>query len=248
MEPQLFQGDCLDILPTLPACSVDLCILDLPYGQTALHWDTRVDLGALWTQLKRIGKPNTAFIFFTTTRFGYELIGANPEWFRYDIVWEKNTKCGFLNARQQPMRSHEMIYVFYKKQPTYDIQGNHTRILDVEYENGATSRIYGAAHKYKQRWSIWEPRLPVSILKIDVDNNTKSNRLHNTQKPVALLEWLIKYYSKVGDTIVDPTMGSGTTGVAARNLQRRFIGIEKDSTIYAVAKNRIENHKPETPN
>jgi site-specific DNA-methyltransferase (adenine-specific) len=260
----LLNGDCLECLRDISDNSIDLVILDLPYGQTSCNWDIKIDLEQLWIQLKRIGRPNTPFFFFTTTRFGCDLIAANPKWFRYDLVWEKEKGVGFLNARRQPMRAHEMIYVFYKNQPYYDIDGNHTKIknqkteeterptnlygtvnarVDTKYEPGLPKsvihppEVYG---EFQPRTDIkYEPRLPLSVLKCGIDREKEFK--HSTQKPVALLEWIIKYYSKEGDTVLDPTMGSGSTGVACNRTGRNFIGIEKDASIFETANNRINS-------
>lgn len=236
---QLLKGDCLERLREIPDSSVDIVICDLPYGQTASDWDNKIDIGRLWEQLKRVGKTNTPFFFFCTTRFGVELINANPKWFRYDLVWEKNRSSGFLNARKMPMRSHEMIYLFYNKSPIYDIENNHTQICKDEYTHKTSVRteLYGDNYVAKTHGNIWEPVLPKSVLHFPLDLNKKYK--HSTQKPVALLEWILKYYSKTGDCVLDPTMGSGSTGVACHRLGRQFIGIEMNDAIYDTAVARL---------
>ena len=245
---KLINGDCLIELTNLDDNSIDLVILDLPYGQTDCHWDNKIDLEALWKQLKRIGKPNTAFIFFTTTKFGYELIKSNEKWFRYDLVWSKpNSSAGFLHARKMPLRKHEMLYIFYNHLPTYNITDNHKYLDKPKLTNpDGTQKFVKNGTVYTTKinscsGSQWEPLLPSSVLEYNLTNKSKK-RLHQTQKPDELLEWLIKYYSKTGDTILDPTMGSGTTGVACKKLGRNFIGIELDEEIFKVAKDRIEEN------
>ena len=187
--------------------------------------------------MKRVGTINCAYMFFTTTKFGIDLIQSNKEWFRYDLVWKKTKGTGFINSKKMPMRSHEMIYVFYNKLPTYNIEGNHTKQKrkgnDIPAKDGCfkIERVVS---------SVYTPRLPLTVLEFDGINNIKT-RYHTTEKPIDLLEWIIRYYSNEGETILDPTMGSGSTGVACKNLKRKFIGIEMDKTIYDVAVARINN-------
>jgi site-specific DNA-methyltransferase (adenine-specific) len=240
MTTQLFNGNCLETLKRVADNSVDLVIADLPYGQTACDWDVKIDMALLWEQLKRVGKPNTAFIFFCTTKFGYELIKSNEKWFRYDLVWNKPGKgIGFLNAKKMPMRSHEMIYVFYSKLPTYNIEDNHTKIRETNYteKRNTVDDVYGAssnADKSRMR-PVWEPKLPGSIIDCPVD----FKRQHPTEKPQGILQWLIKYYSKAGDTVLDPTMGCGSCGLACRSLGRSFIGIEMNEDFFNKAMQRL---------
>jgi len=241
----LINDDCLTALTNIADKSCHLVIADLPYGQTNNDWDIKIDLVKMWQHLKRVGTTNCAYIFFTTTKFGFDLIASNKEWFRYDLVWQKNKPCGFLNAKKMPMRSHEMIYIFYNKLPTYNIVGNH--IVEKLYEPSPYKMncCYGDVKIMKER-HIYNPRLPVSVLNFEKTNTIKK-RYHSTEKPGDLLEWLIRYYSNEGDTILDPTMGSGSTGVACVNMKRKFIGIEMDKGIFDVACKRItESQIPPT--
>lgn len=234
----LINDDCLNALTNITDNSVNLVIADLPYGQTDNHWDTKIDLAKMWQHLKRVGTNNCAYIFFTTTKFGIDLIQSNKDWFRYDLVWNKiNSGAGFLNAKKMPMRSHEMIYVFYNKLPTYNIEGNHVLTKSGSYNSALNGNCY-ANPKITRKRTEYTPRLPISVLNFE-SLNTKKKRFHATEKPIDLLEWLIKYYSNEGDTILDPTMGSGSTGVACKNLKRNFIGIEMDKGIFDVAVSRI---------
>ncbi len=234
----LLQGNCLDVLDSLDTNKVQLIIADLPYGQTDNEWDTKIDLNELWTKLKRVSTNNCCYIFFTTTRFGYDLIASNPKWFRYDLVWnKKGSKAGFLNAKKQPMRGHEMLYVFYDKLPTYNIDANHKLVSSTSNGNPTNSTCYSNPDIKKMR-TVYEPRLPQSVLDFE-SMNTRRKRYHPTEKPIELLEWLIKYYSNEGDTVLDPTCGSGSTLVACRNLNRNCYGIELDPTYYNTAKNRL---------
>ena len=235
----LLHGDCLKLMPTLGDNSVDMVLVDLPYGQTACKWDTLIDLTEMWVQLKRICKSNANIIFFTTTKFGNELINSNKKWFRYDLVWEKANLCGFLSANKCPLRSHEMIYVFGKPSggtKTYNPQkteGNPYIKPSLEKPLG---KVYGDKFIGTATQNLSGERHPLSIQKF---KKNAHNSKHPTQKPVEACEWLIKSYSKEGDTILDPTMGSGSTGVACKNTNRKFIGIEMDEEIFKTAKERI---------
>jgi site-specific DNA-methyltransferase (adenine-specific) len=232
---ELYNEDCLAILKTLTNKSVDLVLLDLPYGQTNCKWDIKIDLDELWFQLKRIGKPNTAYIFFTTTKFGYELIKSNEKWFRYDLVWSKNGSAGFLNSKKMPMRCHEMVYIFYDKLPTYNLTHFHTLTNKGNKTDKTVTDLYGKT-EFKISGSKWEPRLPSSILHFPINQDRRSKKQHPTQKPIDLLVWFINYYSKSGDTILDPTMGVGSTGLACKAVgDRHFIGIELDPNYFAIA-------------
>lgn len=236
---KLINNDCLVALKDVSDNSIDLVIADLPYGQTNNNWDIKINLTELWLQLKRICKSNCAIMFFTTTKFGIDLIQSNKDWFRYDLVWTKDKPVGFLNAKRMPMRCHEMVYVFYNKLPTYNIEGNHVLTKNNTQKTEYLNSCYGVKRRCKTEYT---PRLPTSILNFKTINNM-TKRFHATEKPVDLLEWLIKYYSNEGDIILDPTMGSGSTGVACKNLKRNFIGIEIDKDIFDIAQNRIYDLK-----
>lgn len=237
MNIELYNDDCMNVLDNIEH-KIDLALFDLPYGQTICEWDNKIDLSLMWQKLKKISKPNTCFIFFTTTKFGYELIKSNEKWFRYDLVWSKpNRSAGFLNAKKMPLRSHEMIYVFYDKLPTYNVMEYHKIVFkSVDKGKTKTDSVYG--FNTNNCGNTYEPRIPKSILEFDIPNK-KRNRNHPTGKPVDLLKWLIKYYSNEGDVVLDITMGSGSTGVAARELNRYFIGIEMEKKYYDVACDRI---------
>ena len=268
----LLHGDCLDEMKTIDDNSVDLIFCDLPYGQTSCKWDTLIDLDKFWIEIMRIKKLNTPIFFTTTTKFGVSLIQSAPKkcQFRYDLVWVKSQKLGFLSAKKMPLRKHEMIYVFYEKLPLYDLSSHKHKFIKHK-ENTAEEGTYGkkkrcphgkagqydpplpdsvvreqgcygekvpnSEAKYGQKCAQqYDPPLPDSMLEI------KSTRgKHSTEKPVALIELILKYYSKEGDVVLDPTMGSGSAGVAAKNMNRNFIGIEKDLEIYELAVNRIES-------
>tara|TARA_R110002096_G_scaffold366419_3_gene559810 strand:- start:2715 stop:3488 length:774 start_codon:yes stop_codon:yes gene_type:complete len=253
---QLLHGDCLEEMKGIDDNSVDFIFCDLPYGQTSCKWDCCIDLEKFWIEIMRIKKLNTPIFMTTTTKFGVSLINSAPKKcpFRYDLVWVKSAPAGFLSAKKMPMRKHEMIYVFYEKLPLYDLSSHKHKFIKEEsvvkeepepepQENYETcdkperKTMYGNMKIYepKRRGEPrYDPPLPNSMLEI------KSTRgKHSTEKPVALMEWLLKYYSKEGDVVLDPTMGSGSTGVACKNMNRNFIGIEMDAEIYEVACERI---------
>jgi site-specific DNA-methyltransferase (adenine-specific) len=235
MNIELYNDDCMNVLDTIDK-KIDLALFDLPYGDTHCQWDNKIDLSLMWQKLKKISKPNTCFIFFGSMKFGNELINSNPKWFRYDLVWSKpNSSAGFLNAKKMPLRSHEMIYVFYEKLPTYNVKEYH-KVSIFNTPQQVISDIYGKTKVHQGTY--YEPRLPKSILEFDTTNK-KKGRNHPTEKPVDLLKWLMRYYSNEGDVVLDITMGSGSTGVAARELNRYFIGIEMDKKYYDVACERI---------
>ena len=319
---ELYNDDCFEILPEIKDGSVDLVVVDLPYttkGQkaTACKWDTPIDLERMWKELKRCCKRDCVYVFFCTTKFGYKLIQSNERWFRYDIVWEKSRKVGFLSANKMPLRAHEMVYIFSDTNSD-DLDNSRNLGLRVYFKNvmeyiGKTKKelmkkigqgidhslrinstqfalptektynklieVYkldkmegfrtledlknewgeptynpqkteGKPYKTKGREDVGvysekgykgEPinnkgdRHPTTIVKF---NNPKKS-LHRTQKPVALCEWLIKSYSNEGDLVLDFTMGSGSTGVACKNTNRKFIGIERDEEIFKTAYERL---------
>jgi site-specific DNA-methyltransferase (adenine-specific) len=233
----LLQGDCLDVLDSIDTNKINLVICDLPYGATDNEWDNKINLQELWKHFKRVCTNNCAYIFFTTTRFGYDLITSNPKWFRYDLVWNKDKPTGFLTSKKQPMRGHEMIYVFYNKLPFYNIADNH------EYRGKHSGKpIKSLVYKTELHCTHgpqWTPLLPRSVLSFAITNK-KKNKLHSTEKPLDLIKWIIRYYSKENDVIFDPTFGCGTTAVACKELNRSFIGIEKDEQFFNLAQQRID--------
>ncbi len=344
----LFNDDCLKVLKEMPDKSIDLFIQDLPYGCTNCDWDKKLDLKEFWAQLIRTAKSDkTPFIFWCTTRFGIDLINSNPKYFRHDFCWVKNRACGHLNSHRQPMRKHEMIYVFSKLSPNYDIS-SHLKDDNIKYiekgreKNKSTSDLYSQKGKTCHNAKVYNVKLPDSIIKEDQELTDKldlekpyemrtkgvyqqptkavkeytekvkatgikgcygktnekqsggkqfkerlpmsvikekeneSNSVygpphlyagnrnkdiiiepfpmsvleckcpekikHSTPKPVEILKFLIKYYSKEGDVVCDPVMGSGSTGVACKEMNRHFIGMELDETIFNYAKERITNH------
>ena len=239
----LKKGDCLEVLKTLPDKSIDFVYLDLPYGQTACKWDIKLDLSALWKELKRLARSDrTPFFFSCTTKFGYELIKSNEKYFRWDLVWEKNKALGFLNAYKLPMRKHEMIYCFAKKCPEYDVS-SHNEYREQKKPNNSAKQYNLDEINTDRKTKLFKDPLPTSVLqpsswcKFKLDGKTG----HRTAKPVALMEFLLKYWTQEGWTVLDPTMGSGSMGIAAKRMKRKFIGIEKDDDIFKLAKQRIKS-------
>ena len=357
----LYNGDCLEQLKKVQDKSVDLIYLDLPYASSFgkcvdCAWDKPIDLEALWKELKRVRKDKTPIFFCCNAKFGYDLIGSNKKEFRYDLIWVKSAPCGFLNARKMPMKKHELIYVFYKNLPFYDLSSHKHKFVKTkpyvdkdnvygsvihptgqkkafdpplpvsvvkEENSNKNSELYGKIKDngyYKQRKNgestAYDPPLPVSVVSYEGDKTKeelcygmqgdhikerkkgesrynpplptsvvkdcynqkerlKSGKLkimkneydpvlptsvvddeelpnslleiksqkgkHATQKPTALTDWLLKYFSKEGDIVLDPTMGSGGCGVSCKKANRKFIGIEMNPEIFQVAVDRINN-------
>ena len=320
---KLYNGDCFDVFPIIKSKSVNMVLVDLPYGQTDCAWDITIDLKAMWKELKRIGTDNCQYVFFTTTKYGYELINSEKRMFRYDLVWEKHNTVGFFNCKNQPLRAHEMIYIFNNSN-TYDIELNLNKelrayacnirgyinkpmsVINKDFGNSSydhffrwnTSQfslpnktcydklisLYGIdkmegflpyekllsikhksiKHVYNPQMSEGKPysskqnkvymnsvygdikhistnnsglRYPRSVIKF----HQNGDKLHPTQKPLDLCEWLIKTYSNEGDLVLDFCMGSGSTIDACINSNRQFIGIEKDKEIYEIARTRIRH-------
>ena len=242
MTVSLYQGDCLDIMPALPASSVDLILCDLPYGTTACKWDSVIPLMPLWEAYRAVRAPKAAVVLHAAQPFTSFLVQSNIAEFRYVWIWEKNVGTGFLDAKKRPLRCHEDVCVFYAGQPIYNPQkwqgavshGNVThqlKQLDIYHGRVQRRPPDNSGMKY-----------PRSVVKFAKPAPTRI--LHPTQKPVALMEYLIRTYTNPGDTVLDNCMGSGTTGVACVNTGRSFIGIEKDPAYFAIAKERIEGRAP----
>ena len=228
----------MDILPFIPDKSVQLILADLPYGMTKNEWDCVIPLDKLWAEYNRIITDNGAILLFGNQPFSSQLVVSNLKMFRYSLVWEKNKFSDFLNAKRKPMKTNEDILVFYKKQPTYNIQYWYDKPYKRWNTQDAVDKQtnYGG-HKSNIAESKDGKRLPTTVLKF----NRIERPDHPTQKPLYLLEYLIKTYSQEGNTILDFTMGSGSTGVACINTNRNFIGIELDDTYFEMAKKRIED-------
>ena len=230
----LMHGDCLELMKNIPDGSADMILCDLPYGTTACKWDSIIPFEELWKGYCRIIKDDGAIILFGSEPFTSILICSQISLFRYDLIWDKQKGCDFLNANRKPLRSHENILVFYKKSPTYNKQYWYSTPYKKINGNKKQSSVYHDSHDVDTE-STDGKRNPLSILSFPRDGN----RVHPTQKPVALLEYLIKTYTNEGETVLDNCMGSGSTGVACVNTDRRFIGIELDDKYFEIAKQRI---------
>lgn len=237
----LYHGDCLEVLKELPDNSIDMVLCDLPYGTTQAKWDSVIPFDELWKQYNRVAKDTTPIVLFGAEPFSSYLRLSNITDYKYDWIWDKIKGTNFLNAKKQPLRYHENIHVFYKKQCVYNPQktSGHPRKVSHKKDGHRNAEVYNTANKEVHYDST--ERYPRSILAFSTDSQRSS--LHPTQKPVALLEYLIKTYTNEGMTILDNTMGSGSTGVACVNTNRKFIGIEKDEKYFNIAKNRIEEIK-----
>lgn len=240
----LIHGDCLEEMKKIPDGSIDLVLTDPPYGTTACKWDNVIPFEPMWEQLKRITKKNGAIVLFGSEPFSSMLRVSNLKMFKYDWVWLKDKPSGFLNAKKIPMLSHENVLVFYNKAPEYNPQFWESKPMNtVNYGGNTRSQNYGKYNKVENLRKNTIERYPISYLKINTVNGKSKEKHHPTQKPVPLLEYLIKTYTNEGETVLDFTMGSGSTGVACLNTNRNFIGIELDKNYFEIAKKRIEEHK-----
>jgi site-specific DNA-methyltransferase (adenine-specific) len=232
----LLRGDCLNKMGFLDEGTVDMVLVDLPYGTTACKWDTIIPLEPLWTELKRLAKPTAAMVFTASQPFTTALIASNLKEFRYCWVWDKQVGRGHLVAKKRPMARHEDIAVFYRKPPFYNPQMVQ-RDKPVKGKEGRRTAIMGGQSVGYEK--VYEYKYPQTIISVPSESN--SCKVHPTQKPVALMEYLIRTYTREGDTVLDCCMGSGSTGVAAIRTGRKFIGIEKDEAYYDAASQRIQD-------
>ena len=238
MKPiELWHGDCLELMKDIPDGSVDLVLCDLPYGTTRNKWDSIIPLDSLWERYRRVIKENGAIVLFSAEPFTSLLITSNIQWFRYDLIWSKTQGSDFLNANRKPLRSHENICVFYKKQPTYNPQKTDGKPYKAK-SGETTSTNFGKFNGNHYTENKDGKRCPLSVLRFSGEHN--KGKQHPTQKPTDLLEWLIKTYTNDGETVLDNCMGSGSTGVACVNTNRNFIGIELDEGYFEISKKRIE--------
>ena len=247
MKVTLYNGDCLEVMDKLikDGIKVDAVITDPPYNTTACHWDKLIPFDAMWERLNKLIKPNGAIVLFGSEPFSSALRMSNIKNYKYDWVWKKNRSQGFMNAKRQPLKDNENISIFYKKQSIYNPQGlieinkltknTGTKNKTSKKQNGDKTSANNEVKNidYIQTHTNY----PNRIIEF---KNTGNNQVHPTQKPVALMEYLIKTYTNENETVLDFTMGSGTTGVACQHLNRNFIGIELDEGYFNIAKQRIE--------
>ena len=240
----LYKGDCLQVMDDLIAKGiiVDVIITDPPYGTTACKWDSIIPFEAMWERLNKLINPNGVIVLFGAEPFSSLLRVSNLKMYKYDLVWNKISTSSGTMAKKRPLCSHELISIFFNKQPTYNPQMEK----GTQWKRGG--KMKKSALVYGDTKNIGKPISDISDLKYPkmittFSNANRNNRFHPTQKPVPLMEYLIKTYTNENETILDFTMGSGTTGVACKNTNRNFIGIELDEKYFDIAKNRIEDIK-----
>ena len=230
----LMKGDCLERMKEIESGSVDMVLADVPYGTTQCKWDSVIPLAPMWEQLKRVIKPNGAIVMTASQPFTSILISSNIKMFKDCIVWKKNVASNFLNANRMHLKRHEDVCIFYSKQPAFNKQlSNGEPYTQKRSGKDDTGECYGGI-SLRTDTNNEGTRNPVSVIEFN-----RETGMHPTQKPVALMEYLIKTYTNEGETVLDFTAGSGTTGVAAQNLGRKFIGIEMDDHYFDVANGRI---------
>ena len=237
MIDKIIHGDCLEILPEIDSQSVDMVLCDLPYGITDANWDSVIPLEPLWKEYGRIVKPKGAIVLTASQPFASRLIMSKPKWFRHEWIWVKNKPSNFFHAKRMPLKKHESILVFGKQSPNYypiktDLH-KRNKAADRPLKNPHALCKSGSIHK---RYLLYESigRFPTTILEFPKDKE----RLHPTQKPIGLFQYLIKTYTQEGDTVLDNCIGCGTTAIAAITANRHFIGIEKDKAFHRLAMNR----------
>lgn len=232
----LLFGDCLERMKEIPDDSVDLILTDPPYGTTACKWDSVIPFEPMWCELKRVIKPNGAIVLFGSEPFSSLLRCSNLKMFKYDLIWEKSKATGFLNSKKQPLRSHETISVFYSKQPIYNPQKTKGDSYNKGVRKEQTENdVYGRYNQVEVKSDGL--RFPRSVQYFKTAES--EGGFHKTQKPVALLEYLIKTYSNERDVVLDFTAGSFSTGVAALNTNRKFIGVEMNEEYFDIGVKRI---------
>lgn len=235
----ILEGNCLEKMMEIPMGSIDLIVTDLPYGVTRNKWDSEINLSLLWANYERVLKPNGVVVLFGQDKFSARLMLSNEKMHRYNLVWEKSNPTGHLNAKKRPMRSHEDMLVFYKGSPTYNpqkTQGHARKVSSIAHKRASKiTSNYGAYHG--TNYDSTE-RYPRSVWRYKKD--VQKSALHPTQKPVALIEEIIRTYSNPGETVLDSCAGSGTTGVAAINTGRKYILIENNPEYIEIIKSRIK--------
>jgi site-specific DNA-methyltransferase (adenine-specific) len=242
---KVYHGDCLEVMKDFPDKSFDMILCDLPYGTTNCKWDSVIDIDLLWIQYKRIIKDNGAIVLTSSQPFTSALIMSNPKMFKYEWIWQKSHPTGHLNSKKQPLRQHENICVFYKKQCTYNPQMIKKSYLDKRTKSGQVERVdvYNSFTKVDRQIDVTDG-YPKTIQYFATPFKGGEGGKHPTQKPVTLMEYLIKTYTNEGDLVLDNCCGSGTTGVACINTNRDYIMIEKEQKYVDISNNRLQNHTP----
>ena len=237
---EVLQGDCLELMKDIPDGSIDMILADLPYGTTACKWDTIIPFEPLWEQYKRIVKPNGAIVLTASQPFTSALVMSNPKMFKYEWIWEKSKAVGYLNSKIMPLIAHENIVVFSQGKTTYNAQKTSGH---APYNKGKSHRptdVYGKQVEVLVK-NDDGTRHPRTVQYFKTAEN--EGKLHPTQKPVALFEYLIKTYTNEGDVVLDNTFGSCSTGIACLNTNRKFIGIEMDNNYFSIGVERIKKHE-----
>ena len=234
---ELYNGDCLDVMKDIKDKSIDMILCDLPYGTTKCKWDTVIPFEPLWQQYERIIKDNGAIVLFGSQPFTSALIMSNPKRFKHDWIWHKSRSGSAITAKYRPLKLHEDILVFCKKSPNYNPQMIEGKPYYRKSSNNKKNE-HGFGVNASMETINYGTRYPITIQYFK-QNWSKQQQLHPTQKPVALMEYLIKTYTNENDTVLDNCMGSGSTGVACKNTNRNFIGIELDEKYYNIAKERL---------
>lgn len=245
---RIYQRECIEGMRMIPDKSIDMILCDLPYGTTQAKWDSVIPFKLLWESYERVIKDNGAIVLTASQPFTSSLIMSNRKLFKYTWVWDKNKPTGFLNAKKQPLRVTEDICVFYKNQPTYNPQlrdKEKKNIRNSKYDNQKQSELYGKVNEiwgYNQGREIpTDKSYPVNLIHLVNIGNNKGQRIHPTQKPIELFEYLIKTYTNEGEVVLDNCMGSGTTAIAAIRTGRQFIGFELEREYVEKANKRIDN-------
>lgn len=238
---ELLHGDCLELMKDIADKSIDMIVCDLPYGVTQNKSDIRLPFDLLWTQYERIIKDNGAIALFAQGLFYVDLVNSNRKLFKYDLIWNKVLTTGFLNAKRMPLRCHEQIAIFYKKQPTYNPQFTEGKPLhgrgNSYKSKEAKNQNYGKFEQLDDVRKGSTQKYPTSILTFPKPHPSVAK--HRTEKSIECIEWLIRTYTNEGDVVLDNCMGSGSTGVACINTNRKFIGIELDENYFEISKTRL---------
>jgi len=255
-KKEILFGDCLELMKDIPNGSIDMILCDLPYGTTACKWDTIIPFDKLWEQYERIIKPNGAIVLTASQPFTSALVMSNIKNFRYELIWEKNFGGGFILAKKQPMKYHENILVFYKSQPTYNpIFEQYADTTKNRFKNNGkvnSSKLQSANYvneiqgikRVQDEVKLDRGAYPKSVQKIKGVPNCNGGRLHPTQKPIELFEYLIKTYTNENDLVLDNCAGSGTTAIACLNTNRQFIVMEQEQKYYDIILKRVGDFKP----
>lgn len=238
---EVLQGDCLELMKDIPDGSVDMILADLPYGTTACKWDTIIPFEPLWEQYKRIIKPNGAIVLTASQPFTSALVMSNPKMFKYEWIWGKGRGTGFQVVKYKPLVSHENILIFGKGSIKYNPQMRERLKPRISKNKGTTRQMLVSNGKEYQATKPLNKKYPITELQFP--NNNQSDKVHPTQKPVALFEYLIKTYTNEGDLVLDNVAGSGTTGVACQNLNRNFILMEQEPEYVEIIKKRLKLNK-----